>query len=117
MEPLHLYNTEDCDSTFHLAFAPREEPPTRFRPHRFTITRPSYCMEQLRLYNAEDCDATLHPASGVFIKIRMLQRERESYRFLFFPFKTWTVVHDQEFASARRKDDGTVGTAVAIAFI
>ncbi|GFY50259.1 uncharacterized protein TNIN_451831 [Trichonephila inaurata madagascariensis] len=42
---------------------------------------------------------------------------RSSYRFLFFPFKTWTVVHDQEFATARRKDDGTVGTAVAIAFI
>ncbi|GFY56000.1 hypothetical protein TNIN_181651 [Trichonephila inaurata madagascariensis] len=40
---------------------------------------------------------------------------RSSYRF--FPFKTWTVVHDQEFASAWRKDDRTVGTAVAIAFM
>ncbi|GFY07909.1 hypothetical protein TNCV_2579411 [Trichonephila clavipes] len=26
MEPLHLYNTKDCDSTPHLAFAPPEEP-------------------------------------------------------------------------------------------
>ncbi|GFY61996.1 hypothetical protein TNIN_202121 [Trichonephila inaurata madagascariensis] len=43
---------------------------------------------------------------------------RSSYRFFLFPpFKTSIVVHDQEFASNRRKDNGTVGIAVAIAFI
>ncbi|GFT85447.1 hypothetical protein TNCV_497911 [Trichonephila clavipes] len=109
VEQLHLYNTEDCDSTdstLHLAFALLDEPPTRFRPHRFTITRPSYCMEQLRLYNAEYCYATLHQPQESSPRLR-----RSRYRFPFFPFKTWTVVYDQEFASARRKDDGTVGTA------
>ncbi|GFX06564.1 hypothetical protein TNCV_3017981 [Trichonephila clavipes] len=30
---------------------------------------------------------------------------------------TWTIVHDQVFASARRKDNWTVGTAVTFAFI
>ncbi|GFW87803.1 hypothetical protein TNCV_1359071 [Trichonephila clavipes] len=112
MEPLYLYNTKDCDSTSHLAFAPPEKPLQYSDPNGFTITMPSYCMEQLRLCNAEYCDATLHPASGVFTKIRTFQLS-----FFIFPFKTWTAVHDQKFASAQRKDDGTVETAVTIAFI
>ncbi|GFX75881.1 hypothetical protein TNCV_2238531 [Trichonephila clavipes] len=82
MEPLHLYNTKNCDSTSHLTFAPPEEPLQYSDPNRLTITMLSFCMEQLCLYNAEYCDATLHPASGVFTKIRTFQLS-----FLNFPLQ------------------------------
>ncbi|GFY57580.1 hypothetical protein TNIN_139891 [Trichonephila inaurata madagascariensis] len=108
-----ISNTKDCDSTLHLAFPPLEEPlqdlePTGLPPQG-RVTAWSNCVSimlrtvTLRFTQPQDSS----PRLG-----------RSNYRFLFPPpFNTWTVVHDQEFESARWKDDGTVGTAVAIAFL
>ncbi|GFY74147.1 retrovirus-related Pol polyprotein from transposon 17.6 [Trichonephila inaurata madagascariensis] len=102
-------------TTLHLAFARLEEPlqgsePTGL-PLQGLVTAWSNCISiMLRT-----------------VTLRFTQPQESSRRlgrvpvipffFLILPFKTWTVVHDQEFASAQRKDDRTVGSAVAIAFI
>ncbi|GFY61093.1 integrase catalytic domain-containing protein [Trichonephila inaurata madagascariensis] len=107
-----IFSPCNCDSTLHLAFAPLEESlqdsePTGL-PLQGPVTAWSNCacimLRTVTLLFTQPQESS--PRLG-----------HSSYRFFIFPFKTWTVVHDQEFASARRKDDGTVGTAVAIAFI
>ncbi|GFY43605.1 hypothetical protein TNIN_72631 [Trichonephila inaurata madagascariensis] len=112
MEPLHLYNTKDCDSTLHPAFAPLEEPlqdsDLTGLPLQCRVTARSNCVfiilktVTLRFTQPKESSPRLR---------------RSSYRFLFLPFKTWKIVYNQKFASAPRKDDGTVGTAVAIALM
>ncbi|GFY52503.1 hypothetical protein TNIN_168931 [Trichonephila inaurata madagascariensis] len=108
-----ISNTKDCDSTLHLAFAPLEEPLQDSEPTGLPL--------QGRVTARSNCISIMLRT----VTLRFTQPQKSSPRlgctsyffFKFFPFKTWTVVHDQEVASARRKDDRTVGTAVAIAFI
>ncbi|GFY69227.1 hypothetical protein TNIN_300371 [Trichonephila inaurata madagascariensis] len=96
MEPLHLYILKDqCISTLHLAFAPLEEPPTRFRSPQVYHYKAELLHGVTAFYNVETVTLRFTPASGVSTRLR-----RSSYHFYFSLRREMFITRSLRSASA-----------------